>query len=148
MREKAVGLEIRSLTNLIRRYGENSANLKYAESITGTNGWIIRYIAEHSDRDIYQKDLEEKFSITRSTASKVIKLMEQKGLIERCSVPSDARLKKLVLTPKAMALHHGIMEDVKKLEAALICGFTSEELDTFCSYIERMKCNINQFVNK
>ena len=143
MEEKAVGLELRSLGNLIKRQVESLANLQYAESITGTNSWIIGYIARHSDKDIFQKDLEEKFSVTRSTASKVIKLMEQKGLIERYSVPYDARLKKLVLTPRALALHQGIVEDFKKVEATLLQGFTQEEIDNFLSYIERMKRNLS-----
>jgi DNA-binding MarR family transcriptional regulator len=142
MHEKAVGAELHSLTNLIGRRIENFVSLKYVKSLTGTNGWIIGYIAKNSDRDVFQKDLEEKFPITRSTASKVITLMEQKGLIERQSVPQDARLKKLVLTPKAWDLNKEIDTDFKNMESTLTRGFTKEEIDTLYSYIDRMKRNI------
>ncbi|MTI60295.1 MAG: MarR family transcriptional regulator [Firmicutes bacterium] len=144
MHDQEVGMEVHSLTKLIRRHLEKSINFQYAKSITGTNGWIIAYLAENCDKDIFQKDLEEKFSVTRSTISKVVKLMEQKGLIERCSVPDDARLKKLVLTPRAIDLHYAIKEDIKNLEATLTRGFTQEEIDDFFSYIERMKSNLNE----
>ena len=39
--------------------------------------------------DIYQKDIEAHFGITRATASKVITLMEKKGLIQRVSTESE-----------------------------------------------------------
>lgn len=142
MHDKEVGMEVHSLTKLIKRHLEKSINFQYAKSITGTNGWIIAYLAENSDKDIFQKDLEEKFSVTRSTVSKVVKLMEQKGLIERYNVPYDARLKKLVLTSKAIDLHNAIKDDIKNLEATLIRGFSREEIDKFFSYIERMKSNL------
>lgn len=142
MHVKTVGGEIRGLSNLLRRHAENSATFQYAESITGANSWIIAYIADNKDKDVFQKDLEEKFSITRSTISKVIKLMEQKGLIERHGVLNDARLKKLVLTPKALALHQAIMDDIKSMEATLLRDFTQDEIDNLFSYIERMKNNL------
>ncbi|MDI6618849.1 MAG: MarR family transcriptional regulator [Clostridiales bacterium] len=142
MHKKIIGGEIRSLSNLLRRHVENSATFQYAKSVTGANGWIIAYIADNPDKDVFQKDLEEKFSTTRSTISKVIKLMEQKGLIERHGVSDDARLKKLVLTPKALALHQEIMNDIKNTEAILLNGFTQEEIDNLSSYIERMKNNL------
>lgn len=143
MHVKTVGGEIRSLSNRLRRRAENSSIFQYAESVTGANSWIIAYIADNSDRDIFQKDLEEKLCTTRSTISKVLKLMEQKGLIERRSVPNDARLKKIVLTPKALDLHQAIINDIKKMEAELLQGFTHEEIDTLFSYIERMKKNLD-----
>ena len=95
MNERTIGMQLRCLTNLIKRRVEGSASYQYAKSITGTNSWIIAFLAENKDRDIFQRDLEERFSITRSTASKVIKLMEQKGLIERLECRRMPGLKSL-----------------------------------------------------
>jgi DNA-binding MarR family transcriptional regulator len=123
---------------------ENHANKKLVDNITGTNGWIIGYISDHNCRDVYQRDLEEEFGITRSTASKVVNLMVRKGLITRQSVPHDARLKKLVLTEKAIEVVALMEEDGKKLENTLRKGFTDEEIETLHSYLERMKKNLSQ----
>lgn len=142
MKDKTIGMELRSLNNLIKRYIENSRHFEYAKKITGTNGWIIAYLAENEDKDIYQKDLEEKFTITRSTISKVITLMEQKGLIEREAVAGDARLKKLSLTPKAKALHKAIVEDLKDIENKLMEGFTEQEKENLFLYFDKMKKNM------
>ena len=144
MESKAIGINLRSLNNLIMRYLEQHANKKKVDSLTMTNAWIIEYIAEHSDRDVFQRDFEREFRITRSTISKVINLMVQKGFIERQSVEHDARLKKLVLTPKALEIADLMCRDNKMLNEQLTKGFSDEELDTLYSYIERMQNNLTQ----
>ena len=144
MEKKMVGMQLRSLNNLIMRYMKNSPDKKKAAQITGMNGWLIGYLAEHQDEDIYQKDFEERFSITRSTASKVLSLMEKKGLVTRQGVPHDARLKKIVLTPKALEVHEMFKKDGYRMENILTHGFTDKEITQLISYIERMKKNMEQ----
>ena len=99
--KRVILLEFITLTNLLKRFADSSNAKKYADKMTSTNGWVIGYISRNHDRDVFQRDLEENFLIRRSTVSKILKLMEQKDLIRRESVDYDARLKKLVLTPKA-----------------------------------------------
>lgn len=142
MQEKKIGPELRFLNNQIKRCFQNSPEKKHADSVTGTNGWIIGYIRCHSDRDIYQRDLEKQFSITRSTASRVISLMERKGLVQRESVPGDARLKKLVLTQKALEIGEMMDRRGAEIEKKLTAGFTGQELAQLLSYIQRMKDNL------
>ncbi|HVY54767.1 MAG TPA: MarR family transcriptional regulator [Thermodesulfobacteriota bacterium] len=142
MERISIGRELHSLNNLIRRYFEFSSHKREVETITGNNGWIIAYLSENADKDVYQKDLEGFFTITRSTASKVLRLMERKGLIQRQTVAHDARLKKLVLTKKAWKIEGLMKKDAQKMERALIRGFTDEELKTLHSHIRRMKENI------
>ena len=143
MEKIKIGFELRSLNNLIRRYFEFSSHHREIETVTGNNGWIIGYLAENSEREIYQKDLEEHFTITRSTASKVLNLMEQKGLIQRQAVAQDARLKKIVLTEKAWQIKELMREDGERMERTLTDGFTEEEVKTLYSYLQRMKANIS-----
>ncbi len=142
MQVNTVGHELRSLHNLIRRYFEFSSHRHEIESATSNNGWIIAFLSENEERDIFQKDIEEYFTITKSTASKVLSLMEQKGLVERRAVSADARLRKIVLTDKARGLSKIMQEDGKNMEAALLDGFSPEEIRTLLGYISRMKHNI------
>ncbi len=146
--EKTVHNELRSLSHLIYRFIENLPNKKQIESMTGTNGCIIGYLADNSGRDVFQKDIEKAFGITRSTASKVINLMEQKGLVERQSVSRDARLKKIVMTEKSKAISHLITEDMILVEGILTDGFNEEEKEALYDYIERMKKNIKNYYLK
>lgn len=142
MEQKTVSFEIRVLGNLIRREAAHSDIHRHVDALTGTNGWIIGFIAEHGDSDIFQRDLETRFSIRRSTASKILQLMEKKGLIERQSVAHDARLKKLVLTPKALELHKLATEEMQALESRLTHGLTKQELEGFFRVTEKLKQNL------
>lgn len=137
-----IGFEISSLDKMIRRSLMNCSARRELESLTGTNGWIIGYLAHNRDRDICQRDIEAAFSVRRSSVSKVITLMEQKGLIERVPVKSDARLKKLVLTPLALGLHESIEAEFDAMDERLTRGFAPEELEQFRAYIEKMKKNL------
>lgn len=143
MRKIKIGMELRSLNNLIRRYFEFSSHKKEIETITGNNGWIIGFLSENEDREIYQKDLEDHFTITRSTASKVLSLMERKNLIQRQAVTQDARLKKIVLTEKAKELTGLMCKDAERMERTLLRGFTEEEVKTLYTYLKKMKENIS-----
>lgn len=140
--ERAVGKELRSLNNLILRHFENSPQRKQIETVTGTNGWIIVYLSRNRDKDIFQKDLETQFGITRSTASKVLNLMERKGLVQREKVARDARLKKIVLTQKALELSDMMNKGAAYFERKLTNGLTEDEQDTLLDYIQRMKNNL------
>lgn len=143
MNQIRVGLELRSLNNLIRRYFEFSSHKKEIQTVTGNNGWIIGYLADNELQDVFQKNIEDHFTITRSTASKVLSLMEQKGLIQRQSVAQDARLKKIVLTEKALEIHKIMAEDALKMERTLVHGFEEEEIETLLVYLKKMKQNIS-----
>ncbi len=137
-----IGFEIRSLNNLIIRNIEKAFDGKEADGITATNGWIIGFLAANPDRDIYQRDLEAEFSITRSTASKVLILMEKKGLIDRKSVAHDARLKRLTLTEKGKKISRKKTGDIKAFEHRLTKGLTGAEVDFLHTCILKMKANL------
>ena len=93
---------------------------------------------------VFQKDFEDAFGITRSTASKVCSLMETKGLIQRQPVSDDARLKKITLTDRGEAMRREMIEGRKRMEAKLTAGFSSEELQTLRDYLRRMKENMKR----
>lgn len=69
------------------------------------HGWILRYLYEHQDAEIYQKDIEKYFGICRSGVTNIIQALEKKGLVYRASVASDARLKKVMLTEAGRESH-------------------------------------------
>lgn len=144
--ERALGVELRTLSNLTRRYFEQYSHKKCIEAITGTNSWIIGYIGDRAEEgeDVYQRDLETRFGITRSTASKVINLMVQKGLIERQSVMHDARLKKLVLTEKSREIKRLMDEDHQRFERELRKGFAEDELQMLFACLDKMKQNLKE----
>lgn len=147
MEKKNIGIALCSLNNCVKRHVESTLSSIDSSGATGTNSWIIGFIAENSDRDIYQRDLETHFGITRSTASKNVELMVQKGLIVRQSVSHDARLKKLELTPIAEEIAEKMRLDRDRMDNQLTNGFNDEELEQLYSFLIRMKENMKVVLN-
>ena len=137
---KYIGVEISKTNNMLKRNCKKSDVLRRVDDATGKNGWIIGFLAEKQDRDIFQKDIEQYFSIRRSTVSGIIQLMEKKGFITR--VDYDARLKKLVLTDRAKELHANMMKNLEENEIRLKQNISEEELATFFSVLEKIRSNI------
>jgi DNA-binding MarR family transcriptional regulator len=128
----------------MRRFDLNRPDKEALERITNANRWVIGFLAEQQQKgkDVFQRDLEETFCVTRSTVSKVLDLMVRKGLVERQAVPHDARLKKLVLTPKALELSERMRLYAEEVEREVTAGFSQEEIDTLLDYIERIRKNL------
>lgn len=141
-REKNIGFNIRRLSNYIKRDIEKSSASGKIILPKGVNGWAIHYFYDNRDKQIIQRDFENRFSIRRSTASNILKTMEQNGFIERVSVESDARLKKIILTDKAIKIHEEIMKDIERREALLRKGFSNEEIEQFLAMIDRFVANL------
>ena len=142
MEQRKLAKELHRLDIAVGRKLHQESDVKQLEDVTCTNLRIIRFLNEHSDREVYQRDLEKEFGITRSTASRVLMLMEQKGLIERHSVKKDARLKKLVLTEKSRAISASFIGSGRRMDQLLLEGFSPEETGLLFSFLDRMLENV------
>lgn len=142
-----IGMEINMISNLIHREIDNFMLKKSAqftdENITGINGRVIGFLYLNMDKDIFQKDIEEVLRIRRSTVSTLLKGMEEKGLIIRQSVAFDARLKKIILTEKAIKVQLQIAEDIDSFESKIREGITDEELEHFKSVLSKIEKNLH-----
>ena len=105
-----IGFENKRLENEIHSRMTAYRAAMGGEELTMMQSWIIRFLYEHSEEDIYQRDIEAEFSIARSTATGILKLMEKRGYIRRVSVERDARLKKLELTD----VMNGTLEEIQQ----------------------------------
>lgn len=140
-KQRHIGFEIRTLNNLIKRYFEQHKPEEFKDS-TGVHGWAIRYFYENRGKDVFQRDFEARFSIRRSTATNMLKLMEKNGLIIREAVCYDARLKKIVLTEKAIAIHKKATQNIEIFENTLKKDLTQEEIDSFYKVLDKIKANL------
>ena len=128
-KEKLVGFEIKTVHNLLKRDFDKLPIHDKFNNLTGVQKWVVAYLSEHEGQDVFQRDLEEEFSIRRSTATGILQLMEKNDLIIRQTVSYDARLKKLVLTKKASEIQHEIHKEIEKHDKKVREGITEEELE-------------------
>lgn len=138
-----IGYEINTLEHLIGRKIVGIVQTNNFGDITMMQAWIMQFLFENRDREIYQKDIEKHFCITRSTVTSILQLMEKKGYIRRISVLKDARLKRILLTDKAYSIQKENSREIHQtFERTLREGLSDEELDIFFHCIERMKKNL------
>ena len=143
-RENNIGFNIRRLSNYIKRDIEKSSVSQKIDLPKGVNGWAIGYFYENREKQIFHRDFENRFSIRRSTASNILKTMEQNGFIKRVSVENDARLKRIILTDKAVKIHQDIMNDITNREERMRKCFSDSEIDAFLSMINRFITNLEE----
>ena len=124
---QVIPAQIRRVDNLIFRKINQFARENGVEQATPMHGWIIEYLYRHRDAAVFQRDIEREFSITRSTVTNILQLMERKGYIERQSVPQDARLKRLVLTEKGACIHEKTMQSLHQTDEFVESLLTPEE---------------------
>lgn len=123
---QVIPAQIRRVDNLIFRRINQFARANGVEQATPMHGWIIEYLYRHRDEPVFQRDIEREFSITRSTVTNILQLMERKGYIRRLSVPQDARLKQLVLTEEGVLFHEKTMLSFHQTDD-YVAGLLTEE---------------------
>ncbi len=140
---KRVGYEIKALSNLMRRrIWENLHIEAHCDMYTEMQGMIVGVLCRNTQHEIFQKDLEQIFYIRRSTASRLLKKMEQDGLIIRRSVARDARLKQVLPTQMAFDQYQQIQERIEAMEGSLTQGISNQEIEQFMITVEKLKKNL------
>lgn len=139
-----LGGEIRCLSNLIKRRIDSDPIFSEQNKVTGTHGYILGFLCRKNDANepVYQRDLEQAFSIRRSTATEVLNTMETNGLILRESSSTDKRLKRLVVTEKGYQTHKLIVSRLNAVDEELINVLTPDEFESLKTIIEKLKNNL------
>ena len=139
---EALGFEIKRMDNLLKRRINVMVKKKGVDEITMMHSFIIHYIYDNRDRDIFQKDIEKVFHMNRSTITNMVKYLEDQGYITRRQVPSDARLKKLGLTEKGERLHQIIGEAIRETEKKMQNALTPQETEQFIKLSHKIRSQL------
>lgn len=139
-----IGFEIKQTSRLIKKAIDRSAAMQCASRMTGTHVWILKYLQENDGKEIFQRDIEKRFGINRSSATGILQLMEKNGLIYREEVPYDARLKRIVMTEKAVSLEASVRREIDLTEEQISRGFSEEELHTLVQMLSRIRDNLSR----
>ena len=131
--------------NLLSHKVKKRLNATLADlGITGVQSRIMHYILVHYENGpVFQKDVEEAFGLSRSTATGILQLLEKNGVILRKSVESDGRLKSLVPTPKAVELDSQVHTSIREIEQLMTRGISSGQLELFYETITKMSANLD-----
>lgn len=143
-----VGPHIKYLNHAFSRKFSEIARSKGLDELSIIHGHILGFLWRNEARDIYQRDVEETFNITRSSVTGVVKLLEKKGYIIRQGVAGDARLKKLILTPQGLAICQLTKEALDQVEALAVQGLTPDQWEQFLFLCRCIEGNLSEKSNK
>lgn len=130
---------IGKLSNKLRRKIDAFSSRK---AFSGSQGRVLHFLLAQSS-DVFQKDIEEEYSLRPPTATVLLKKMEQNGLIRRETAENDGRLKKIIISEKAMQYKDVVMADILNLEEELTKNISKKDLEVFFRVIEKMLDNIS-----
>lgn len=133
--------EIRNLVMVILKRISNDSFIR-ENNITPVQCEILNYLI--TNQIIYQKDIESKLNIRRSTISGVLHTMEKNGLIKKEYNKSDARVNKIIITKKGMDINNTLKEKLKFINDIVFFNIGDDEVNNFYNTINKIIKNLER----
>lgn len=135
------GKMINRISNRLRR---RSLQIQTKLGISGAQGNVLDYILIESEKhSVYQKEIEQEFGLRPSTATELMRSMEQKGLISRIQEEFDGRYKRIVFQEKATEMKEALRQEIEESECLLLRGISEEEQKEFMRIAGKMLQNLD-----
>ena len=136
-------LEVKQLNNMIcQKIFETNKNNILSKHPSPLQMRVIKYLMNHKEDIIYQKDIQESIDISKAAISDVLKSMEKKGIIERVPSKIDGRKIRILLTKEGISIYNEIDHDMKKMNKRIETSITKEELEEFIRISHKIKENL------
>ena len=113
--------------------------------LTSTQIQILKYMIEHQNEDVFQKDLENVLNLRRATVSGVLQTMEKNNLIKREIYENDVRVKKIILNEKTKNIFLKNKQKIDEIEKNIIKNISKKDLDKFTQIIDKLIINLNEY---
>ena len=141
-KEYEIGAQIHMLSRKIKRKLDE-AFVSYG--ITGVQAIMLKFINDKSrEGKVYAKDIESEFDMRRATIAGILQLLEQNQLITRKAEGSDARLKEITITKKALEIINNVDSSIAQLEKRLEKNMSNEERENFLKTLDKLSKNLSQ----
>lgn len=136
--------ELKKIDSKIKCTLKNSEAFQKDEDLTRAQGYIIGFIYRKTcnGEDVFQKNMEIAFKISKATISELLLNMEQKGYIERITYEKDARYKKIVLTELGLKKQTIVNDELGIIQDKMLIDFTKEEKEQLLSFLLRMESKL------
>lgn len=140
-----VGFELITLGHLLKRERDRSNDdiknrvLGEGNNVMCTDLGIIGFLADNKEKEVYQKDIEQFFSLTAPSVSNKLRDLAKKDLVTREYSKVDTRLKQVLMTEKAEAIDIKMRDEIENFENRLDSLITTEEKEQLLSILTKIK---------
>jgi DNA-binding MarR family transcriptional regulator len=104
--------------------------------------WVLLKLIEQNS-EISQNALAEKATKDAASITRMLDILQKKGLVQRLAAPDDRRKYLLVLTTEGQALIDQHMDLVVGLRKMGVKGFTKQELEALKGMLLRIQANLS-----
>lgn len=141
MNDKSISLKIKKIDSLIVRkiisYNKNSINQLSPAQIV-----IIKYLIKNKNNIVYQKDIEKKLGLRKSTISGILSTMIKNNIITRTESANDLRSKEIKLTDKGFELDKKMKKKAIEFEKLLQSNIDPKDLEIFYKVTNQIQKNL------
>ncbi len=122
---------------------EKQANsLLKKEDISLSQGILLIWLSEASNKELPIKDIEKKYGTAQSTTYGIVARLESKGYVESYSINNKTKIVKLCNAGASKI--DFVKECVLQSEKEMFKGFTDGEKALFTEFLVRAENNLNQ----
>lgn len=104
---------------------------------------VLIYLCR-TEGQVNQKQLEQFLMVRPSTVNGIVCRLEEKGLVQRTTSPTDARCRILTATEEGRQYADRFGEILREVSCQMERGFTEEELDAMRGFLVRMAQNLEE----
>ena len=142
--KKILGFEIRLINNLIKGVVSRTHPDTGVRPQTQLQAGILGYLYHKKEQPVYQKNIEEEFNISGATATNTLRVMERNGLLTRCAMDKDARLKRIMLTEPAKKGHRLAEAHMEMMEEKMMQGLEGAEREELLRLLAVVRENLER----
>lgn len=139
-----LGFEIRLINNLIKGVVSRTHPDTGVRPQTQLQAGILGYLYHKKEQPVYQKNIEEEFNISGATATNTLRVMERNGLLTRCAMDKDARLKRIMLTEPAKKGHRLAEAHMEMMEEKMMQGLEGAEREELLRLLAVVRENLER----
>lgn len=141
MKDKSISLEIKKIDSLIVRK-IMACNKDSLCQLTPVQIVVIKYLIKNKNSIVYQKDIEKKLGLRKSTVSGILGTMIKNGIIIKTDSSNDLRSKEIRLTETGYKLDKAMKKRAIEFEKILQNNISKEELEIFYKVTKQIQKNL------
>ncbi len=112
-----------------RQFSLGMAEWRTMMAIGSQPGLIVREVAEHADIDY-------------ASASKSLRLLQERGLVEIEQTQTRGRAAKAVLSAEGRLLHRRLCQSARRRQQRLLAAFSKQEVEQLWSLLRRVEAQV------
>ena len=140
---RIVGFYAHDLSKKMKNYIQNQTVSDGDDPTAASHAWLIGYLCNNRDQEIYQRDLEDKLHLAKSSIATILQTLESAGYIRRETAPHDARQKLVVVTEEGCEFEQRMRRRILAAETQARKDIPEKDMDVFFRIVQQMLDNIS-----